>query len=141
MPEPSGHCEPSLVDEVEAFFSGGLAELRAAHDQPLLPWMSLNRLAHADVAELGRIVRGQDAAATDRSASPGHNYAWAVAERALALRVLGGAHGPEEVRRIQRDVLARLELWLIERSQVEPFTIDQVIAEAVEALDASERRQ
>ena len=42
---------------------------------------------------------------------------------------------PDEIRRLQHDVLVPLDLRLVTRSQDEPLTFAQVTAAAVEALD------
>jgi hypothetical protein len=131
--ELSAGGEPHLADQAEAFVRGELAELLVTVGRPLPSWLALNRLGHASPQVLTRVARGQ--AGVGAGTDPG----WADDERALAVRLLNGRRDPDDVRRLQREVLVPLELRLIAESRVEPLTVGQVIRRAIEALDEIER--
>jgi hypothetical protein len=127
--------ERQLIDETEAFLRGTLAELLAGQLRSLPPWLLVNRLAHGDVDVLRRLVRGELPPLTIAAAHPGYGRAWMLAERLLVLRLLRSAGGPEEIRRVQRDVLVPVELELVRRSDTESLTLGAIVAGATAALD------
>jgi hypothetical protein len=130
--------EPTLADEVEAFVNGELVELLVAAGRPVpLPsWLALNRLSHAPLQVLARVAAGEPAAG-----APERDLGWAEAERSLAFRLLSCGRDPNDVRRVQREVLVPLERRLIAESRVLAIPVGQVIARAVEALDQHQSRR
>jgi hypothetical protein len=123
-----------LADEVEAFLGGRFVDHLAKHGQPVPAWAVVNRLAHADHAELARLVDGDLLDARYGAAKP---HAWAVPERFIAANILvtRGAT-PERLREIQRVVLVPLELRLIEDTRHEKMTAEQVLDAVARSLES-----
>ena len=71
-------------------------------------------------------------------ASVTFNRAWALAEEALAMHLLGASSDPAEIRRIQHEELVPLELALISLTTVQPLTLGEIVAETCDVID--ERR-
>jgi hypothetical protein len=126
--------DSGLADEVEAFLEGRFVDHLATHGQPVPAWAVLNRLAHADHAELVRLVDGD--LLDPRYGGP-KPHAWAVPERFIAANIVvtRGAT-PEGLREIQRGVLVPLELQLIEDTRHEKMTADQVLDAGARALES-----
>jgi hypothetical protein len=126
--------DSGLADEVEAFLGGRFVDHLARHGQPVPAWAVVNRLAHADHAELVRLVDGDLLDARYGAAKP---HAWAVPERFIAANILvtRGAT-PEHLREIQRGVLVPLELRLIEDTRHEKMTAEQVLDAVARSLES-----
>jgi hypothetical protein len=122
-----GWRESDLADEVVAYFSGELIRHYATAGRPSPPWAVVNRVAHADRSELGRIVEGDAAGVSPPT--------WATTERFLAARILAQAPTPEALTRLQNTVLVPVELGLIERSRIDRPGADEILDAALEALD------
>jgi hypothetical protein len=126
--------DSGLADEVQAYLAGALVDRLSATRQPVPVWAVLNRLAHADRADLLRLVEGAD---VDWVAHPSSRQPyWMPAERFVAGDLLAAARTPEDLGRTQRATLVPLELALIERSKIERLTPEQVLNESAEALDS-----
>jgi hypothetical protein len=126
--------DSGLAAEVEAFLAGRLVDHLSGRHQPVPPWAALNRLAHADLADLLRLLEGVDLGWLAHPSS-GQAY-WAPAERFVAGHLLATARTPEDLGRVQRATLVPLELGLIERSKFERLTPEQVLDAGAEALDS-----
>ncbi|MGH9004171.1 MAG: hypothetical protein ACRDYV_13685 [Acidimicrobiia bacterium] len=126
--------DSGLADEVEAFLGGRFVDHLAKHGQPVPAWAVVNRLAHADHAELVRLVDGDLLDARYGAAKP---HGWAVPERFIAANILvtRGAT-PERLREIQRVVLVPLELRLIEDTRHEKMTAEQVLDAVARSLES-----
>jgi hypothetical protein len=132
--QPDGPATPAgegaaIVDEVVAFLAGRLVDHYAATGQGIPAWVALNRLAHADRAELASLLTGRVAV--------GERVTWAGAERLIAVHLLTRALTPEALAEVQRDVLVPLEALLVDRWKREALDVDEVMASAVEALRSS----
>lgn len=97
-------CGQQLVDEIEAFLAGRLAEVLEAADRPVPPWVWLNRIAHGSLAEVRRTAAEWQRVGADST--------WRRARTFLAGEVLDQAPLPVNLRRLQHDVLVPLELQL-----------------------------
>lgn len=133
LPDPQDWADSGVADEVIAFLAGRLVDHLVATSQPVPPWAVINRLAHADRAEIVRLVEGLRPLATHQS---GARCAWTVSERFIAGHLLAAAPTPEDLRRLQQASLVPLELDLIDRGAVDRLTADLVMAAASDALDA-----
>ena len=126
--------DSGLADEVEAFLGGRFVDHLAKHGQPVPVWAVINRLAHADHAELVHLVDGDLLDARYGAPKP---HAWAVHERFIAANVLvTRGTTPEGLREIQRGVLVPLELRLIEDTRHEKMTAEQVLDAGARALES-----
>jgi hypothetical protein len=126
--------DSGLADEVEAFLGGRFVDHLAKHGQPVPVWAVINRLAHADHAELVHLVDGDLLDARYGAPKP---HAWAVHERFIAANVLvTRGRTPEGLREIQRGVLVPLELRLIEDTRHEKMTAEQVLDAGARALES-----
>ena len=134
-PGPARTDGLELADEAEAFMNGTLAKLRAAQKRSLPPWMMINLVAHGDAAELHRLIQGEALPIAISGTPRRYNRAWALAQRSLALQVLGSGRDAEEIRHVQHAVLVPLELRLISQSTAELLTLGRVLADAIDALD------
>jgi hypothetical protein len=98
-------------------------------------------VAHADLDELVALADparpGAPAPAADVSGAK--EPAWRAAQRALAVDLLDGAGGPEQLARLQRDALVPLELWLIRRSETETVSWRRAVEAAELVVDALRR--
>jgi hypothetical protein len=124
-----------LVDETVAFLEGRFAELRSANGGPLAAWMMLNRIGHGDSVDMFDMAVSQRRRTPLTGVSSAYHHVWSTAQRTVATRVLERALDPDEIRRVQRDVLVPLELDLVARSDDAPVTFAQVTAAALDALD------
>jgi hypothetical protein len=125
--------DSGLADEVEAFLGGRFVDHLASHGQPVPAWTVLNRLAHADHAELVRLVDGELLEARFGGPKP---HAWAVPERFIAANLLvTRGTTPEALRDVQRSVLVPLELQLIDETRHEKMTAEQVLDAGARALE------
>jgi hypothetical protein len=131
-PEAHPRWEAALTGETEAFLEGRIVEHLVAAGRVVPTWAVLNKLAHASPTELADLAeRGGIPGNTPLSREP----AYRAAQRSLACRLLARGAVPEEITRIQQTVLVPLELWLIERSEVETVTLRQAVRGACDALD------
>jgi hypothetical protein len=135
QPDEPASPERQLAGETEAFLDGTLAELVAGRLRTLPPWMLVNRIAHGDIDELRGLVQGDTAPLTIVGAPAAYNRTWAMAQRSLVLHLLASGRAPDEIRRVQREVLVPLELQLITRSTTASLTLGSIVIEAVDALD------
>ncbi|HEY8546675.1 MAG TPA: hypothetical protein VIL36_16560 [Acidimicrobiales bacterium] len=125
------HAEAAaLVDELEAWLRGDLAERRAGGAGGFPTWIVLNRLAHAELPVLRTLADGDE---PSHRRPFRHVPTWAAAEQALARRIVGVGDA-EAVAEVQRQVLVPLELQLIDRAQQEPLTLGQVVSATTKAL-------
>lgn len=133
---PAGELGRSeLGDETEAFLHGRLAAYRIANGGPLAAWMVLNRICHGDPVDIFDLATRVALRNPLVGVSSAYHQVWGTAQCAIATRLLVRALDPDEIRRLQHDVLVPLELQLITRSRDEPLTFAQVTAAAIEALD------
>lgn len=112
----AGGCAPSdvLIADSEAFLTGRLAEALAERGEPVPVWAWVNVLAHGDVQGLRRAAATIDGRHGSRP--------WRHARSRLARRVLALACDEEELRTLQAEVLAPLELDLAAVPEVERLT-------------------
>lgn len=120
--------EAFVADEIEAFLAGRLVDHLAARSAPVPAWAALNRLAHANRAELRALADGGGCPLL--AVVP-----WATTERTIAGSLLARAPTAEALGRIQRCALVPLELRLVERSRAAGLTAEQVLEAGAEALD------
>ncbi|HET6951670.1 MAG TPA: hypothetical protein VFI47_14910 [Acidimicrobiales bacterium] len=133
---PEAWQDSDLGEEVAAFLAGRSVPYYIARGQPVPAWAVLNRLAHADRAELVRLVEGnQPDDGSPHPATP--RVVWATAERFMAGHLLARAATADELRAIQLLSLVPVELRLLERGKVDRITADQVLEAGAEALDTS----
>ena len=126
--------DSGLADEVEAFLAGRLVDYMTAGHQPVAAWAVLNRLAHADRSDLVGFVEGSD---VDWLVHPSSRQPyWVASERFVAGHLLALARTPEDLGRVQRAALVPLELGLIERTQIDQLTADQVLELGAKAVDS-----
>jgi hypothetical protein len=126
--EPFGTWHDSdVADEVEAVMEGRAAYYYAATHGRASAWVALNRLAHARMPELVRLVAGTVRASSVPS--------WATTERFLAGRILAQAPTPSLLDELQSQVLIPLELDLMGRCRTQDLGAEQVLEEATQALD------
>jgi hypothetical protein len=92
-----------LVDECEAFLAGRWAELRRQQGRVVSPWAWLNQAAHADVETL------QASAVRPACALPSTSDDL----EPLLARALLSVGTPDDVARVQREVLVPLELHVM----------------------------
>jgi hypothetical protein len=131
-PEAHPRREAALMGETEAFLEGRIVEHLAAAGRTVPAWAVLNKLAHASPEQLADLA--------ERNGRPGNapqpgEPAWRAAQRSLASRLLASGTPPDQITRIQQTVLVPLELWLIQRSQVETVTLRQAVGAACDALN------
>jgi len=101
--DPDVVVEDALAEECEAFLAGRWADCRRTQDRPLPPWAWLNQAAHADVGRL-REAAGRPA---DKTSRRGDDIQAVLARAVLA------ASAPDDLVRLQREVLVPLELHLM----------------------------
>jgi hypothetical protein len=131
-PEAHPRWEAALAGETEAFLEGRIVEHLVAAGRPVPTWAVLNKLAHASPTELADLVETDGIPGnTPQPREP----VCRAAQRSLACRLLAGGALPDEITRIQQTVLVPLELWLIERSELETVTLRQAVSAASDALD------
>jgi hypothetical protein len=131
-PEAHPRWEAALTGETEAFLEGRIVEHLLAAGRVVPTWAVLNKVAHASPTELADLVEtGGIPGNTPLPREP----AYRAAQRRLACRLLACGAVPDEITRIQQAVLVPLELWLIERSEVETVTLRQAVRSACDALD------
>ena len=122
-----------MADEVEAFLGGRFVDYLAKHGQPVPAWAVVNRLAHADHAELVRLVDGDLLDARHGAAKP---HAWAVPERFIAANILVTRAHAERLRDPAGGPRAGLELRLIEDTRHEKMTAEQVLDAVARSLES-----
>ena len=91
------------LKSVRPFSPDGRADCRRTQDRPLPPWAWLNQAAHADVGRL-REAAGRPA---DKTSRRGDDIQAVLARAVLA------ASAPDDLVRLQREVLVPLELHLM----------------------------
>jgi hypothetical protein len=131
-PEAHPRWEAALTGETEAFLEGRIVEHLLAAGRVVPTWAVLNKLAHASPPELVDLAEMGDTAGNTRLP---REPAYREAQRFLACRLLARSAVPDEITRIQQAVLVPLELWLIERSEVETVTLRQAVRGACDVLD------
>jgi hypothetical protein len=123
----------SVADEIEAFLQGDLAEWLETSAAAVPSWALLNRLAHADRDELDHLNERELGSADAGSVTGSHR--WRAGQLLLADYLLATTSSPEELDRVQREVLVPLELWLIGESRIEPFTPGEIVRLAWETVE------
>jgi hypothetical protein len=126
--------EARLAAECEAFLSGALPEALGDADGPPPAWTWLNLLAHGGVADL------QAACAQSRAPVAAHSAEWVQARAFLAGEILDRAATPEQLARLQRDVLVPLELELASRPGTGRFRPQDLVTAVLGALPSRSRR-
>jgi hypothetical protein len=134
-PEAHPRWEAALTGETEAFLEGRIVEHLVAAGRVVPTWAVLNKLAHATPTELADLADLAEANGVPGNTPLPREPAYRAAQRLLACRLLARGAVPDEITRIQQAVLVPLELWLIERSEVETVTLRQVVRGACDVLD------
>jgi hypothetical protein len=127
----SNRAWASVSEECESFLDGSYLVQLAARNKPVPGWVWMNRLAHAERAEIEALADGTDAT---MAALPGR-VQWHGAVSFLATEVLGVvAASQRSLRQVQRDVLVPLELSLAAENRRRWLGPDYVVSRTLAAL-------
>lgn len=134
---PLSASSARLVADAEAFLSGVYAHHLRHHQDAVPGWARLNCLAHGDLASLHKCRRSFAATKSAAFADwPEEN--WQRAQQLLASELLELVdNDPDNLSRVQRNVLVPLELRLIQREQESALTALELVQSTRSALRSS----